>query len=458
MVVPGTGDIMNGVVTAGQNGVSKYLRPFQPPQWGPRFGVAWDITGRQQFVIRTGFGIFYDRTSVGIISGQYTSPPLPTQTTLQYGYASQLGTPGQQPLISPQSLRSIDGAGDIPTRYSFNFGVQSKLPWGMVLDTSYVGGLMRHLLSTRQLNNVPYGAAYLPENQDLTKSASATPGGRAYDQAYLRAPYSNYGAVSALAPALSANYNGLQVSLNRRLAEALFFGANYTWSKSLGVSSLRIDGNSRNANYSYYGTHRKHNFTAHFVYSLPRMFRSSGLLHGIADGWQISGITIFQSGAPLSVGYSIPGVSSVNLTGSTSEGARIALTGSKPETGKDDPYARINAAAFTAPKPNSIGMESGSHHLFGPGINNWNLSVQKTFAFKERYRLRLRFDSFNTFNHTQFSGYNSTLNFTSLTNSTVTNLPYDSSGNLVWAQRNGFGTVSGARDARVLQLYVRLQF
>ena len=71
---------------------------------------------------------------------------------------------------------------------------------------------------------------------------------------------------------------------------------------------------------------------------------------------------------------------------------------------------------------------------------------------------RLRLDAFNAFNHTQFSGYNATVNFRSLTDPTVTNLPYDANGNLIWAQRNGFGTVNGARDPRVLQMYLRLQF
>ncbi|MCI0408007.1 MAG: hypothetical protein L0191_05480 [Acidobacteria bacterium] len=136
----------------------------------------------------------------------------------------------------------------------------------------------------------------------------------------------------------------------------------------------------------------------------------------------------------------------------------IVVLGPKPETGNDSPYNRINAAAFTAPKTGSIGLESGTFHLFGPGINNWDISLEKTFAVRERYRLRVRFDAFNAFNHAQFSGYNSTLNFRSLTDSTPTNLPYDSSGNLIWAQRNGFGTVSSARDPRVMQLNLRLQF
>ncbi len=454
--VPGTGVALNGIVLAGQNGMSRYLRDYRPPQLGPRFGIAWDVTGRQYFVIRTGGGIFYDRTGENVMDYQRINPPMPEQARLQYGYVSQIGQPGTDTLLSAYQYRMIQPNGLIPTRYSFSFGVQSKLPLSMVLDVSYVGALARHMLSNSNLNNVPYGAAFLPENQDPTKS-SALPGGAAYDEIFLRAPYKNYAMVQFNESVLTSNYNGLQTSVNRRYAAGLMLGANYTWSKAMGVSGTRIDGNTRKANYGQQGSDRRHIFNLNFVYQLPAVFRSR-VLHSMADGWQISGITTFQSGGPMSVGYTIPGTSNVNFTGSTTEGARIVAVGPKPETKSDDPYGRINAAAFTAPKTGSLGMESGIVHMYGPGINNWNLSVEKAFAVGERVRLRVRFDAFNAFNHTQFSGYNSRLQFKSFTDSTPVNLPYDSSGNLIWSQRNGFGTVSGARDPRIMQLYLRLQF
>lgn len=455
-VVPGTGDPTNGIAIAGQNGMSRYLRDFRPPQWGPRLGVAWDIAGNQRIVLRTGGGIFYNRTEEAVMDPQRINPPLPQQTILNYGFASQLG--GSAPLIAPQQLRYIQQEGFIPTTYSYSFGIQSKLPKEMVLDTSYVGSMSRHLLTNTNVNNVPYGTAFLPQNQDSTLAASSTPGATALPTAFLRANYPNQGAVTRNEAIGNTNYNSLQVSLNRRVAGALFFGANYTWSKALGVTSRRIDNNSRAANYTYQSFDRRQNFSANFVYTTPNVLKSSKVLHAAVSGWQASGITAFMSGSPLGVGYSIPGISGVNFTGSTTEGTRTALTGIKPTTGSNNPYARINASAFAEPRVGSIGMESSSVHVFGPGINNWNLSLEKSFAMSERLRLRIRLDAFNAFNHTQFSGYNATVNFRSLADPTVTNLPYDASGNLIWAQRNGFGTVSGVRDPRVLQTYIRLQF
>jgi hypothetical protein len=91
-----------------------------------------------------------------------------------------------------------------------------------------------------------------------------------------------------------------------------------------------------------------------------------------------------------------------------------------------------------------------------PGVNNFEMAVQKMIPFTERAHLELKAEAFNIFNHTQFSGLNSTINFSGLTNPTVTNLPYNSSGALV--NRNGFGTISGARSPRIMQLVVKFVF
>jgi hypothetical protein len=177
---------------------------------------------------------------------------------------------------------------------------------------------------------------------------------------------------------------------------------------------------------------------------------------GIFDGWQLSGITRFQSGSPFSVGFTIPGIGNQNITGSNTEPARVRLIGDPLQGASDDPYRRLNPAAFAAPAVGSIGLDAPVNYLVTPGINVWDISLQKTISFKERLRLQLRADAFNAFNHTQFSGINSTINFTSLTDSTPTNLPFNADGTL--RDRNGFGTVSAARDPRIMQLVVRLQF
>lgn len=134
----------------------------------------------------------------------------------------------------------------------------------------------------------------------------------------------------------------------------------------------------------------------------------------------------------------------------------MKLVGVPTEGTSDDPYNRLNAAAFAPPTRPSIGIESPVNYFVRPGINNWDMSLQKNFPVTERTHLEFRVDAFNVFNHTQFNGLNSTINFKSYTDATVMNLPYDENGNLV--NKTGFGTVSGVRSPRVVQLVARFAF
>ena len=94
--------------------------------------------------------------------------------------------------------------------------------------------------------------------------------------------------------------------------------------------------------------------------------------------------------------------------------------------------------------------------MHGPGVNNLDLSLSKALRFGGRVRVEVRLDMFNALNHTQFSGVNSSVSFAGLNDPTITNLPYDDSGNLV--RQNGFGTINGVRPPRTIQLVTRLTF
>jgi hypothetical protein len=133
------------------------------------------------------------------------------------------------------------------------------------------------------------------------------------------------------------------------------------------------------------------------------------------------------------------------------------LTTVNPAAGTSgSPYNRINPAAFTPPPVGSIGLDSPRNILVGPGVANANMSLDKRIPITERFNFDVRVDAFNIFNHTQFTGVENTINFTSLTNPTPTNLPFNSSGQLV--NLFGFGSVSGVRPPRILQLVARFSF
>jgi hypothetical protein len=195
--------------------------------------------------------------------------------------------------------------------------------------------------------------------------------------------------------------------------------------------------------------------TANWVYQFPDA--TSGPLGFVTNGWQISGNYRFLSGTPYTAGFSIPGYGNINLTGSPDGYARIALTGQPISPGhSSDPYNQFNVAAFTAPKVGSTGLESPRFTMRLPATHTVDLSLAKSFPFGGKRRFEVRLDAFNALNHTNFTGINTTLQFKSLTDTTITNLPYDSTGKLV--NQNGVGTISSVGSARQLQLMARFSF
>lgn len=478
-IVPSSGNALNGIAQAGKD-ISKYLIHDRGIHYSPRLGFAWDVTGRQNLVLRAGSAIVYDRFQGNEVFDMITNPPDTVESQLPNGFLKDIVPIPGNAILAPPALHAFDYRGNVPTTYAYHFGIQTRLPYGFILDTAYVGSTNRHELQRLNLNAIPYGATFLPQNQDCTKFAGGTcpasapfpwgySGSQAYDRNFLR-PHPGYGDITLHEFGASSNYNSLQTSVNRRFAKNLFFGFNWTWSRALGTESARdnyhrIDGLTRLANYGPLSFDRHHTVNIFYRYELPSIFAGRGLAHRLVDGWQISGGTLFQSGSPFDVTYSISNIGNQNITGSYTEPARVKLV-SNPLSGiSGDEYHRVDPLAFLPPPVGSIGIDAPTNYLRNPGINNTNLSIQKIFQMTEKTRLELRADAFNVFNHPQFSGINNSLTFNRLplpvsgdAGFTVTNLTVFVDGKVTEASKNGFGTVSGARDPRNVQLVVRFVF
>jgi hypothetical protein len=222
-------------------------------------------------------------------------------------------------------------------------------------------------------------------------------------------------------------------------------------------TGFRIDGRSRSALYAPCNYDVGQTLVFNYVYALPGVNKlgafNNAVTRTVFNGWQIAGTTLFRSGTPFSVGYSISGYGNSQLTGSPDLGARVKLVGDPREGTSDSPYNRINPAAFLPPQPGSLGLESPYNYLRNPGLNNWDLTLQKTIPLKsEKAYMELRADAFNAFNHPQFNGINSTISYSSPSSTT----PVPSS--LYPANVNGFGTVTGTTPARIVQLMARFVF
>ncbi len=449
----------NGAFHAGQ-GVNDTMYSGNVFKVSPRLGVVYDVTGEGRTIVRGGFGIFYDRPQGNIVFDTINNAPSLLQPSIQWGLLEKVGGGANDPYPT---------LGMQPTAYDFippkvtawNVGVQHKLWRAVTFDIAYVGSVSKNLLEYNQINALPLGTTFKPENQDPTKAPSSTPGAGALTTDLLR-PYRGYGGIRYWQATGESNYHALQTAINRRFDNGLMFSVFYVWSKTLGTANTdwstrypySTDEENRRVNYSYTDYDRPHNFVVNFVYQTPRV--ASGALGLLANEWQISGIYRWTSGRPYAVNWSIPGIGNDNLTGGTDVTPRVVLTCDPGSGHSGDPYQQINPACFAPPQVGSKGDESARYFLHAPPINNLDLSVSKSFTMGKGIKLEIRLDAFNALNHTQFTGVNNTVNFRSLTDPTITNLVYNADGS--FARNNGFGSINGVAPPRQLQLVTRLTF
>jgi hypothetical protein len=470
-IVPNSGNVLNGVVQS-QRGINKYLMKSPGLLWAPRLGMTFDPTGHQDVIIRAGGGLFYDRYQGNEIFNLIANPPALESPTVYNGLATGLAASGGY--LGANGFTAIDTNGKVPRTASYSFGIQAKLPLAVVVDASYVGASSRNLIQGLNLNPVPMGADLKVANQDPTKSSSV-PGSNAWDSQQLR-QYWGFGDITQEHFGGTSNYNSGQLTVNRRFANGLFLNLSYVFSKCLDTGSadgngVRFDGLTRIAQYGPCDFNIPQNLTFNYVYPLPlqklAFDHSNAVTKAVLGGWQLSGITIFRNGTPITPGFSVGGANTSSaFTGSTSQSARVKLVG-KPQAGtSSSPWNRLNFAAFAMPTPatnpnmatgtdgtlGTLGFDSPRNYIVGPGVNNFDATLEKDTVIREGLKLQLRMDAFNVFNHTQFSGLNSTISFTSITNPTVSSSPASLS-NL-----GGFGGVSGARSPRICQIVARLVF
>ena len=450
----------NGAFQAGQ-GINDQLQDGNAFRVSPRVGAVYDLTGKGETIARGGFGIFFDRPQGNMVFDMISNAPGVLNSALQFGLLQNLtsatGDPNATLSLNPTAFDFKP-----PRVTQWNVGFQHKVWKEIILDVAYVGSKSTDLLRQSQINALPFGATFLPQNQDPTQLPSAVLGSSALPNDLLR-PFSGYNTIRLWDFSGFANYNALQTSVTRRFDRGFMFSGFWVWSKALGINSTDFspgvanlsEAETRHLDYSLLDYDRPQNFVLNFIYQTPRAAngRALGIL---VNEWQISGVYRWTSGRPYTVDFSIPGIGSRNLTGTDSPNARIVLTCDPGNGWSGDPYRQLDTSCFAPPQPGSLGDESSRFFVRAPPINNLDLSIAKNFAVVKTVRFEVRLDMFNALNHTQFTGVNATANFASLTDPTITNLPCDSSGALVRPQ--GFGAINGVALPRTLQLVTRVTF
>jgi len=482
--IPGSGNLLNGIRRAG-DGIAKTGYEWPAMAFGPRFGLAYDLTGTQSLVLRTGGGLFFDRPDGNTVFSIPGNPPIATSQDLRNGQLQTLGT-GLNPVGVP-ALVIFQYDAQVPASWQWQGGVQMALPWATSLDVSYVGNRGVNRLggfqggTTVNLNAVDFGAAYLPQNQDPTLAGStAVPGATAYTQNLLR-PYRGLSNINQNTTEFWDLYHSLQMSLNRRFRNGFSFGANYTWGISFtgntglqkrlqhaadGTFSIRAD----QAEYEALNKNldrRPHYLKANAVWDLPDVHANgSGFARAVShliNDWQIAGVLTAGSGTTydLSHNYRDNG-GNVNLTGSPDYGARIVYIGDPGSGCTNNQYAQFNAASVTGPTYGSLGLESSRNTLRGCPDKTVDLALMRDIRMGGARILEFRLDVFNAFNTVVINGRQGQIQYNSPTDLTLRNSQTLADGSINPARLTprtaGFGAATGAQTMRNLQLQIRFRF
>jgi hypothetical protein len=405
-IIPGSGDPVDGMHIDGLTGKSDF---YSLPWLGlaPRLGFAWDPKGNGKMVIRASGGLFYNRSTNNVPGSG--APPVVYTPTLYYSTIATIPQAAATAVITPTNAAAIYGNQKLERTHQFNLTIQRDIGFNTVVDVGYVGNFDRHARyvaipgsntdAVVQLNPVPYQAYANPANLFNNTEINSN---------LVRTAYPGMGAINYTSYGLSAvNYNGLQTAVQHRMTRGLAFGAAYTFSKALGTQGLDPYTNQRNWYYGPLNQDRSHLLSWNFAYNVPTFGAQSKLVKAVFGGWTVSGIGIVTTGAPVTPTCSSTAAfpfSDPSLTGignNSISGVRCQVVADR-QTYTQDFYNNFNTAAFGLAPIGTFG-NTGVGILRQPTWWNLDAALDKRISITERATLRLRFQAFNVFNHTEFN-------------------------------------------------------
>jgi hypothetical protein len=437
-------DLQNGLIFAGQNGVSSGFFTANKKAFAPRVGFAYAIGNDNKTSIRGGYGIGYTRLAVSQIYTMFgANPPYNASANVLNSLISN-GTAGTSGAPTPQSLAAIDpnSVGPASTQ-SYSLSLQRQVVPSGIFTLAYAGSVTRHL-ETEGFNaneNLPVTspsvAGCLEPGQNPSASYQFDPCINAGTvSSNYTVPYRGYAGISTQAFIGSSNYNSLQTHFVYRTS-ALTVDTGYTWSKvlaNLGSGAGAGNGNTigsgagvqdwRNlsAEYGPPDWDRTHVFTTAIVYDLP-FFKTSGrLLKTTLGGWTFAGKAVLESGFALSPGTAYP---------TSGLAIRPDSLGHEKKLGKLSEW--FDTSNYVQPRYGFYGNASNGS-IRGPAEFTGDAGLYKSFPVTEKANLQFRAEAFNVANHPSFSSVSTAAG----------------SGN--------FGQVTGALDPRILEFVLRATF
>jgi hypothetical protein len=381
-------------------------------------------------VLRAGYGIYYDQSSLAPGEGLYFNPPY-------FDFKLYFSLPGLPltlydpfpsffPFAVPASALGFQKDLRGPYVQQWNFSFQQQLGKSRIVELAYVGSKGTKLISARDINQ-PHPSVILPNPR----------------------PVPQFDDITFLESRSNSTYQGFQLRFQQRLDSGLSFLASYTCAKSLDDASSFFssdgDPNFPQDSYNVRAERGRSNFdvkqrvSVSYSYDIPlgkghSRLGSGGWISTVFGGWQTFGILTFQSGRPFTVAL-VPEFDRSN-TGRSILGFgandRPNLTGAA-RLSDPTPERWFDTSAFSLQPAGSFG-NSGRNILDGPGQQTINVSLLKNTMLTESLTLQFRAEAFNFFNHTNFD------------------LPD------IFFGSPTFGRIRSAQDPRLIQFGLKLVF
>ena len=453
-------DFHTGLITGDQSdqfGLPRSLVNTYNGGWQPRVGLAWDVFGDGKTALRMGFGRYMSRSNViEDINRMIGNPPWTTTVVTGGAGGAETATLANCPTcrsldtINPGLRNSVAGVNPSagfaavdtnfrpPDSYQWNLTISREILRNTVLEASYVGNEGHHIWRRNvPWNDVAPGPARLAIAQAVRNGLDPTN----LIVANRRLP--GVGPLAISESTGNSNYHGLQLWLNRSFSKRLAFQAAYTWGHAISDVALTAFTNTASDPFNYKidkgdaDLDRRHTFVSNVVYVLPSLQSWGSVAEKVLGDWQINGIFSYFGATPVDVtsGFNTAGVGgAVAQRPDLVPGQRIYLD-------TNDPTLWLNPAAFSLPAPGQIG-NLGRGVIRGKPIHNVDFSLNKNWRMRERYGLQFRAEFFNLFNHPNFTGFNSALNFDRF--GAITN--------------GSFGTLTNTQSHREIQFGLKFSF
>ncbi len=437
-LVPGSGNLTNGLVPLGTNGQGN-AGLFSPPtlMFAPRGGFAWSPSFDSKMVIRGGFGWAYNRNTIGDAVVNFENGTAQQVDYLQTSLSTLSSGTGVSRISPPATVTARDPSTRHPqTVYDYSLSVQRELPFKTVIDLAYVGNLQRHQAIEFNLNAIQPGTAFDPKYVDSTNAGynlygpvsasnpNPLPGSNAMNALVMR-PYQGFNTINDTANVGNNRFDSFQLGLQKRFGHGLSFQLSYSHNRLLsGVENAGIYTYMWKSFSGYPSSAMRTNNTAiNYIYQLPNFASQKLGWHNIVarsamDGWQFAHHLTFFGGLPVSPSFSVVEAStgtSISLPtvfmGTPDVTPRLNINGNA-SLASPNSSMYFNPSALNVPQFYPAGNGTGPrNYITQPGTFGNDMTMSKKFTIKEGYNLELRVSAYNAFNQVRRTTINSSIQY-----------------------------------------------